>query len=94
MNYGNRLTGGEQDGDPFVEADLVYADGHRETKTFPPEGAHGERLERYQSLARRLTPPQDIEAADSTMFAYLGGAMSETIEGRGSEGSGVPRPAA
>jgi hypothetical protein len=81
--YGNRLTGGEQDGDPFVEVDLVYGDGHRETRTFPPEGAHGESLERFQALARRLTPPQDIEAADSTMFAYLGGAMLKHLKEEG-----------
>ena len=83
VSYGNRLTGGELDGDPVVEADLVYSDGHRETKTFPPEGARGERLDRYHSMARRLTPPPDIEAADSTMFAYLGGAILKQLKDEG-----------
>ena len=83
MNYGNRLTGGEQDGDPSIETDLVYADGRRETKQLQPESAHGERLEHYQSLARRVTPPADVEAADSTPFAFLGGAILKQLKDEG-----------
>ena len=83
VNYGNRLIGGEQDGDPSVETDLVYADGRRETKQLQPENACGERLEHFQALARRVTPPADIEAADSTPFAYLGGAILKQLKDEG-----------
>lgn len=78
-----RLTTGDTDGDFSIETELVYADGRRETKLLPPADARGERFEHYQALARRLTPPPDVEAADSTAFAYLGGAILKQLKDEG-----------
>src|SRR5262245_51273039 len=64
VGYSYRFTSGDFDGDPFIEANLIYADDHTEQWSLLPEGANRERREHYQAVARRASPGTDTETPD------------------------------
>ncbi len=83
LPHAYRLTNGQFDGDYSVETDLVFADGHTETKPLQPKDARGERLERYQALAARAAPEIDAEAPDTTIAYHVGGAILKQLKDAG-----------
>jgi hypothetical protein len=84
VGYSYPLTAGEQDGDYSIETELVYTDGHHgDRASLALPDAHGQRLERYQALARRAAPGPDMETPDSTLPSYIGGAMLRKLQDEG-----------
>jgi hypothetical protein len=73
------FTSGQLDGDYSLETDLIYADGHTETKNLQPDGAHGERLERYRALAMRSAAGAEFETPDTSVPYHVGGALLKQL---------------
>jgi hypothetical protein len=75
------LTSGQTDGNYSIETELVYADGHHsESTNLQPPEAHGERLERYQMLARNAAPPIDADGPDTSLVNQLGAAILRSMK--------------
>jgi hypothetical protein len=77
------FTSGQLDGDYSLETDLIYADGHTETKNLQPDGAHGERLERYRALAMRSAAGAEFETPDTSVPYHVGGALLKQLKDAG-----------
>jgi hypothetical protein len=67
------LTYGDfTDADHIVQLDLVFPDGHKEQRQFPPQDRFGEQRERYNALARLLAVQFYGDAPDKSLLASIG----------------------
>jgi hypothetical protein len=67
------LTYGDfTDADHVVELNLIFPDGHKEQRQFPPQDSSGEQRERYSALARRLAAQFYSDAPDNSLLASIG----------------------
>ncbi|HEY2826268.1 MAG TPA: hypothetical protein VGJ04_01605 [Pirellulales bacterium] len=76
-NY--RMTSGDtadlDHSDHLVDMELIFPDGHKEQRQFPPQDSHGEQRERYATLANRLAIPIYEESTDNLLLAKIGAGL-------------------